>query len=120
MVGSLFNFAFFVHDVLTDDRVKFFDLHFFRHRFLVFGGGVKVTCAFAGNKFDFIAHGFVLLSYSAVFTQICQYSIYAFFVDDSHTFGRNPQTHPTVFTFHPKPMMLEIREKTSFGSVIRV
>jgi hypothetical protein len=53
---QLLDFAFFVDNVLTDYWIKLFDLHFFRHRFLVFCGGVKVACAFAGNKFDFIAH----------------------------------------------------------------
>jgi hypothetical protein len=37
--------------------IKFFDLHFFWHRLLIFGGGVEVAVAFTGNKFDFIAHG---------------------------------------------------------------
>jgi hypothetical protein len=86
----LLDFAFFIHNVFTDHRIKFFDLHFFRHRFFVFGGGVKVACAFAGNEFDFIAHGLVLLSYRAVFTRIRQNRVYAFFVDDSHTFGGYP------------------------------
>jgi hypothetical protein len=53
---QLLDFAFFIHNVLTDEWIKFLDFHFFRHRFLVFGGGVEVACAFAGNKFDFIAH----------------------------------------------------------------
>ena len=87
---QLFDFAFFVHNVLTGYGIKFFDLHFFRHGFLVFGGGVEMAVAFAGNKFDFIAHISVLLSYYAIFTQIRQNSVYAFFVDDSHTFGRYP------------------------------
>ena len=117
---QLFDFAFFVHNVLTDDRIKFFDFHFFRLRFLVFGGGVEMAVAFAGNEFNFIAHVSVLLSYYAVFTQIRQNSVYAFFVDDSHTFGRYSQANPTIFTFHPKPVVLQIGQKTSSGSIVGV
>jgi hypothetical protein len=62
----------------------------------------------------------ISLSYDAVFTHIRQNNVYAFFVDDSHTFGGYPQANPTVFTFHPKPMMLQVGEKSSFGSIISV
>jgi hypothetical protein len=106
--------------VLTGYGIKFFDLHFFRHGFLVFGGGVEMAVAFAGNEFDFIAHVSVLLSYYAVFTQIRQNCVYAFFVDDSHTFGRYSQANPTVFTFHPKPVMLQVGKKASSGSIVSV
>jgi hypothetical protein len=60
------------------------------------------------------------LSYDAVFTHIRQNNVYAFFVDDPHTFGRYPKAHPTVFAFHPKPMMVQIGKKTSFGSIVGV
>ena len=70
LAKSLFYFAFFVDNVFTGNGIKFFDLHFFRHGFFVFGGGVEVPVAFAGNKFDFIAHCEIPLSYDAVFTHI--------------------------------------------------
>jgi hypothetical protein len=41
--------------VLAGYGIEFFDFNFFRLGFLVFGGGVEVSVAFAGNKFDFIA-----------------------------------------------------------------
>jgi hypothetical protein len=53
---QLFDFTFFVHNVLAGYGIEFFDFNFFRLGFLVFGGGVEVSVAFAGNKFDFIAH----------------------------------------------------------------
>jgi hypothetical protein len=106
--------------MLTGYGIKFFDLHFFRHGFLVFGGGVKVPIAFTGNEFNFIAHCSVPLSCDAVFTHIRQNNVYTFFVNDSHPFGRNPQAHPAVFAFYPKPMMLQVGKKTSLGSIVGV
>jgi hypothetical protein len=44
-IKSLFDFGFFIHHVLAHHGIKFFDLHFFGHGALVFGGGVKVACA---------------------------------------------------------------------------
>jgi hypothetical protein len=43
----LFDFSFFIHDMLAHDRIKFFDFHLLRHVFLVFGGGVEMAGAFA-------------------------------------------------------------------------
>jgi hypothetical protein len=40
---QLLDFSFFVHNMLTDARIEFFDLHLFRHGFLVLVGSVKMT-----------------------------------------------------------------------------
>jgi hypothetical protein len=76
--------------------------------------------AFGRNQFNFIAHFLVSLNFCAVFTQIRQNSVYAFFINDTHCFRGNPKTHPTVFAFHPESVVLQVREKTSFGSVVCV
>lgn len=39
----LLDFGFFVDHMLTNNGIKFFDLHFFWHGALVLGRGVKVT-----------------------------------------------------------------------------
>jgi hypothetical protein len=52
----LLNFGLFVHHVLTDYRIKFFDLHFFWHGALIFIGSVKMTGSGTGYEFNFIAH----------------------------------------------------------------
>jgi hypothetical protein len=105
--------------MLADNRIEFFDLHFFGHGFFIFGRGVEVACAFAGNKFYFIAHCSVLLDFG-VFADVDENGVYAFFVDDSHTFGRYPQTNPAVFAFNPESMVLQIRKEAAFGSVVGV
>jgi hypothetical protein len=39
---NLLDFAFFIDDMLADYGIKLFDLHLFRHVFLVLGGGVEM------------------------------------------------------------------------------
>jgi hypothetical protein len=43
---QLLDFRFFVDHMFTRNGIVFFDLHFARHVFLVFGGGVVVAVAF--------------------------------------------------------------------------
>tara|TARA_B100001113_G_C20659078_1_gene427008 strand:+ start:38 stop:223 length:186 start_codon:yes stop_codon:yes gene_type:complete len=40
---NLFDFSFFVYNVLTNNGIKFFDLEFLRHGALVFVSGIEVT-----------------------------------------------------------------------------
>ena len=53
---QLFDFSFFVHHMLTNNRIKFFDLHFFRHGAFVFICGVEVASFGAGNESYFVTH----------------------------------------------------------------
>ena len=53
---GLFQFSFFVNNVFTGYRVKFFDFQFARHSTFVFSSCVEVTSTSAGLQFDFIAH----------------------------------------------------------------
>jgi hypothetical protein len=117
---SLFDFSFFIDNMLTNNRIKFFDLHFFWHCAFVFGCGIKVTSAFGRNQFNFIAHFSISLNFSAVFTQIRQHSVYAVFINDTHCLRGNSKAHPTIFAFYPESVMLQIWKKTSFGSVVCV
>ena len=42
--NQLLDFSFFVHNVLANYRIKFFDLEFAWHVTLVFVGSVEVAC----------------------------------------------------------------------------
>jgi hypothetical protein len=53
---ALLDLGFLVHDVLTNDRIEFLDLHLFRHVALVLGRGVEMAGAGAGDEFDFVTH----------------------------------------------------------------
>jgi hypothetical protein len=117
---KLFDFSFFVNNVLTNNRIKFFDLHFFGHSTLVFCGCIKVTRAFGRNQFNFIAHFSILLYVNASFTQIDKNGIDAILVDNTHCFCGNSEAYPAVFAFYPKSMVLQIWTKASFSSVICV
>jgi hypothetical protein len=51
----LLDLGFLVGNMLADLGIKFHDLHFFRHRALVFGRGVEVTRACGRFQLDFVA-----------------------------------------------------------------
>ena len=72
--------------MLANDGIVFFDLHFFRHGFFVFSGGVEMASAFARNQFDFVTHILIPLNFFAAATDIRQHSIDAVLVDYTHTF----------------------------------
>jgi hypothetical protein len=42
--NKLFQFSFFVQDMLTSNWIKFLDLHFLRHGTFVFSSGIEMTC----------------------------------------------------------------------------
>jgi hypothetical protein len=56
IIVDLFDFGFFVDDMLTRHWIKFFDFHFFGHIAFVFVGCVEVTSTGSRFEFDFIAH----------------------------------------------------------------
>jgi hypothetical protein len=106
--------------VFTNNRIKFFDLHFFGHSPFVFGCRVKVSGSFGRNQFNFIAHFFILLRDVAGFTQIGKNSIDASLVNDTHAFGGNSEANPAVFAFYPESVVLQIWTKASFSFVVSV
>jgi hypothetical protein len=65
---QLFDLSFFINYVLTDNRIKLFDLKLFWLRTLVFSGCVKVASASAGLKLDFVTHDEFLKDYVAQLT----------------------------------------------------
>jgi hypothetical protein len=115
--NPLFNFGFFVNDMSANHRIKFFDLHFLRHVFFVFSGGIEVASAFSRNQFNFVTHVLFSLNLLAAAAHVSQYRINTVFIDDTHTFRRYSQTNPTVFAFYPKSVVMQIRRKTSFCSI---
>jgi hypothetical protein len=118
----LFDFRFFVDNMSTDERIEFFDLHLFRHGFFILSGRIKMASAFGRYQFNFITHGVNLLKlgFYTAFTHIRQHGVYAFFINNTHGLGRNSKANPTIFTFYPKSVLLQIRQKTSFGSIVCV
>ena len=70
--------------MLTDHRIKLFDLHFTSHGALVLGGGVVVSGTSRGHEFDFVSHGFVSLDLFAALSQIGKNCINTFFVNNAH------------------------------------
>jgi hypothetical protein len=118
--NKLLDFRFFVDHVLTYNGIVFFDFHLAGLVTLVFGRGVKMTGISSGNKFDFIAHLYNSLYILATRADISQNGINAFFVDDSHSFGRNTQAHPAVFTFNPETVSMQIRHESATSFVMGV
>jgi hypothetical protein len=54
--ARLFDFRFFVGDVLADHGIEFLRLELVRMQALILGGRVVVTGAGGRNQFDFVAH----------------------------------------------------------------
>jgi hypothetical protein len=106
--------------VFTDNRIKFFDLHFFGHSPFVFCRSVKVPGSFGRNQFNFVAHFCILLRVVAGFTQIGKNSINASLVNDTHAFSGNSEANPAVFALYPESVVLQIWTKASFSFVVSV
>jgi hypothetical protein len=53
---GLLDLGFLVDHVLANHRIKFLDLHLFRHVALVFVRGVEMAGTGAGNESDFFTH----------------------------------------------------------------
>ena len=79
----LLDLGFFVDHVLTNDRIKLFDLHLVRHGALVFAGCVVVTSASGRNQFNFFSHCLNLL---ALGTNISDNLFDTKLVDNTHAF----------------------------------
>ncbi len=56
----------------------------------------------------------------AASAQLGQHYINTTLVDDTHALGRNAQTHETLLGFNPETMVLQVRQKTTTGFVVRV
>jgi hypothetical protein len=79
-----------------------------------------VSGSFGRNQFNFIAHFFILLRDVAGFTQIRKNGINTFLVDNTHAFGGNSEADPAVFALYPESVVLQIRTKAPFSSVVSV
>jgi hypothetical protein len=108
--------------MLADFGIKLLDLHLARLITLVLGGGVEVSSTGAGDKFDFITHGSMLLGsdFFAAGAYLGQYGVNAPLVDDAHAFGGQAQAHPTVLALDPEPVSMQVGEKTAFGFIVRM
>ena len=111
--------------MLTNNRIKFFDLHFFWHGSLVFVSGVKVTSASRRNESDFVAHDVELqkdrkLDFFTARAHISQNLVDAELVDNAHPLGRYTQTNEAVLCGYPEAMIMKIWLKAAAGTIHRV
>ena len=56
-----------------------------------------------------------VIDFFAACTQLCQYYIDTFLIDDTHTLSRDTQTYETVFAFNPEAVALQVRQKATLG-----
>ncbi|CAG9248595.1 hypothetical protein PCAR4_220009 [Paraburkholderia caribensis] len=56
----------------------------------------------------------------ATCAQVSEHSVDTVLVDQAQTGVRDAQAHPTVFAFDPETAVLQVREKTTLGLVVRV
>jgi hypothetical protein len=54
------------------------------------------------------------------FTQVCENSINAIFVDQAQSGAGNAQAHPTVFALYPETAILQVRQEPALGFVVGV
>ncbi len=106
--------------------IKLHDLHFPRCGLFVFGRGVKMAGSSSGFQLDFFASAFgchVRFSYLlslAAGAQIGQHGINTVFVNQTQCSARYAQANPTVLALNPKTTVLQVRQKTTLGSVVGV
>ena len=62
----------------------------------------------------------LILDFASTGPDVTYDFIYAQFIYDSHSLGRHSELYESVFTFHPKSVIVYIREKSSFSLVIGV
>lgn len=97
--------------MLAGDGIEFADLHFFRHGFFVFAGGVEMAGTGARFQFDFIAfacHGRFSLKLFAAGAQVSEHGVDAVFVDDAQAGVAQAHAHPAVFALNPELAILQI------------
>lgn len=104
--------------MLAYNRIKFLNLHFFRHVLFVFGRRVVVACASCRNQFDFVSHGVCSLDFFATGAYVFEYCIDAFLIDDAHAVGGYAQLHKPLLTFDPKTVTVQIRHEPASGFVV--
>lgn len=103
--------------MLSNDGIKFLDLHLVRHGSLVLAGRVVMTCASRGNQLNLFSHDLDLLTFGS---KIPDNLFNAQLIDDAHSFCRNAELHKPVFAFEPKTMVVNIGQKSPFRLVVRV
>jgi hypothetical protein len=121
----LFDFRFFVQNVLAGHRIEFFEFELVRRALLIFVCGVEMTGASAGDQFDFVTHVYApssleRLDLFAVGAKISQHRVDAVFVDGAHRSSRYAQTHEAVFRCNPETVPLQIRQIATLGFVVSV
>jgi hypothetical protein len=119
--------------MLADNRIKLLDLHFVWHVLLILSRGVKVTCPCRGHQLDFISHDslpaqpgsrllFVVdeLDSLPLLAQIRNHLLNPQLIDQTHALGWDFQLHEATLAFQPKPMLLNVRQKSTPCFVVRV
>ena len=123
---TLFDLAFLVDHVLPDHGIKFLDLHFFRHVFLVFGGRVEVAGSSTRDELDLVTHGLDSLGseegsdFLAARAKVFEDCVNATLVNGPKALRGDAKTDPSILAFHPKTVLMEIRIKYPLGFVVSV
>jgi len=107
--------------MLTSNRIKFLDLHFFRHRFFVLGSGIEITSASSRFELNFLScHDYSPLNPLTASAQISQYGINTVFVYRTQCGIRNAKANPAVFALNPKTAVLQVWQKPALSFVVGV
>ena len=107
-ICGLLDLVFLIDHVLSDHRIKFLNLHLFRHGSLVFAGGVVMACTSRRNQFDFLSHinTLDLLTFRA---NVADDLVDTNLVNNSHALGRYSQLHESILTLKPESVVVNIR-----------
>jgi hypothetical protein len=120
---KLFQLGLFVHYMLAGDGIEFADLHFFRHGFFVFAGGVEMAGTGAGFQFNFVAfacHDPFSLNRFATGAQVCEHGVDAIFVNGAQRSIAEAHAYPAVFALNPELAILQVRQEATLGFVVGV
>ena len=106
--------------MLADDRIKFFHLQLFGCGALVLGRSVEMPRTRRGNQLDFVTHGNRSLKLFTSGTQFGKNGVDPLLINDAHPVARHAQAYEALFAFDPEPMDMQVRQKTTTGSVVGV
>jgi hypothetical protein len=106
--------------VLARNRVVLFHFELVRRSSLVLVRGIEMACTSGRIHSDLVSHGNSPLNLFTASANICQHLLNATLVDDTHAFAGYTQRYKPFLFLQPKPVLMQVGQKTPACAVLRV
>jgi hypothetical protein len=104
--------------VFADHGIVLFHFELVGGGSLVLVRGIEMAGTRGRIHSDFLSHRFSPLNLFTASANIGQHLFDAVFVDDPHALTRYAQGHKTFLGLQPKPMLVQVRQKTAAGPIL--